>query len=537
MKYFSTRGGDQHLSFEETVLTGLAPNGGLYIPSQIPALPKDWQTSWANYSFQDLSHAILSLFVPITEISSAELRSLIERSYSTFRHPDVTPVRKLRDREFVLELWHGPTFAFKDVALQLLGNLFEFFLKRRNKGKAGSSHETLTVVGATSGDTGSAAIYGLRGKSDISIFILHPKNRVSPIQEAQMTTVTDSNVHNIAVKGTFDDCQDIVKALFADKAFNDKYHLGAVNSINWARILAQIVYYFLAYFQATRLIGAGARLQFVVPTGNFGDVLAGWYAKRMGLPMEKLVVATNSNDILTRFWATGRYEKSASFELQPLDGRHSLTESVSGDPESKSASGVKETLSPAMDILVSSNFERLLWYLAHESLSDVSETERSENASKMVRGWMDNLKNNGRAAVPARVLELARKEFSAERVDDDEILETIRLYYEARDGFVNESYISDPHTAVGLAAARRTALQNSPGVHQVILSTAHPAKFSEAVTKALSSNPSLDFDQDVLPSQFKGLLEKERRVIDVEEPSVEKVRVVISRTLGYGVGK
>ncbi|TFY78429.1 hypothetical protein EWM64_g5583 [Hericium alpestre] len=314
MKYFSTRGGDEKLTFEEAVLTGLAPNGGLYIPDHIPTLPPNWQEEWKSYSFVDLSVAVLSLYISPEELSREELQALVKKSYSTFRHPDVTPVKKFDGKRFILELFHGPTFAFKDVALQLLGNLFEFFLLRRNARKApGEKPEKLTVVGATSGDTGSAAIYGLRNKANISIFILHPKGRVSPIQEAQMTTVTDPNVHNIAVKGTFDDCQDIVKALFADREFNAKHRLGAVNSINWARILAQTVYYFFAYFHVRAQLPPGdAELQFVVPTGNFGDILAGYYAKRMGLPMGKLVVATNSNDILARFWQSGRYEKQDS---------------------------------------------------------------------------------------------------------------------------------------------------------------------------------------------------------------------------------
>lgn len=275
----------------------------------------------------------------------------------------------------------------------------------------------------------SAAIYGLRGKSDISIFILHPKNRVSPIQEAQMTTVTDANVHNIAVKGTFDDCQDIVKALFADTAFNEKYHLGAVNSINWARILAQIVYYFVAYFDAQKALAStasNAQLQFVVPTGNFGDILAGWYAKQMGLPMAKLVIATNSNDILARFWASGRYEKHGSADPNAVSV--SLTTNVATDPSAGASDGaqggVRETLSPAMDILISSNFERLLWYLARDSLpreESLEERDRSSKACAVVKGWMDSVKTDGKAVVSTEALTLARKDFSAERVDDEQV--------------------------------------------------------------------------------------------------------------------
>ncbi|KZT65174.1 tryptophan synthase beta subunit-like PLP-dependent enzyme [Daedalea quercina L-15889] len=519
MRYFSTRGAEKSLSFEETVLTGLAPDGGLYIPEHIPALPSDWQERWRDYSFQDLSVEILSLFISPSEISRDELRSLVDRSYSTFRNPEITPLRKLSDKTYVLELFHGPTFAFKDVALQLLGNLFEFFLVRRNSKKsAGEKREKLTVVGATSGDTGSAAIYGLRGKADVSIFILHPKGRVSPIQEAQMTTVADTNVHNIAVRGTFDDCQDIVKALFADAAFNARHHLGAVNSINWARILAQTVYYFLAHFHARAALPAGAELQFVVPTGNFGDVLAGYYAKRMGLPTGKLVVATNANDILARFWRSGAYEK---VDPAPAAG---------GASDGKQAvGGVHETLSPAMDILVSSNFERLLWYLAYEEHGAVAdERERAQRACTTVDGWMRAVKSDGRVQVPTAVLEAARRDFVAERISDEQTLETIRSYYSSL-----PSYIADPHTAVGLCAAGLVAPLNPQNTAQVVLSTAHPAKFSEAVTRALQSAPSFNFEKDVLPEEFRGLLEKERRVIDVRN-DVEAVKGVIEQFVGDG---
>jgi len=324
-----------------------------------------------------------------------------------------------------------------------------------------------------------------------------------------MTTVTDPNVHNIAVNGTFDNCQDIVKALFADQPFNEKYHLGAVNSINWARILAQTVYYFLAYFHVRDQIPhpESSELQFVVPTGNFGDALAGYYAKRMGLPMGKLVVATNSNDILARFWRSGRYER---------------VDSTLGDGKSTDGS-VRATRSPAMDILVSSNFERLLWYLAYETPSvAASEGERRASAGATIDGWMKTVKGNGRVEVPVEVLELARRGFLAERVSDDQTLEAIKQYY-----IGNPSYTADPHTAVGLSAARTVSTSNSPSVVQVIFSTAHPAKFSEAVTTALSEQQSFDFERDVLPQEFRGLLEKKRNVIDVDEPREELVKNVI----------
>ncbi|EKM57081.1 uncharacterized protein PHACADRAFT_119273 [Phanerochaete carnosa HHB-10118-sp] len=531
MKYFSTRGGEQLLSFEETVLTGLAPDGGLYIPEQIPQLPKDWRTTWANLSFVELSVEVLSLYISPDEISRDELRALVEKSYGTFRHPDVTPLHKLNDKTYILELFHGPTFAFKDVALQLLGNLFEFFLARRNAKKTpGEKRERLTVVGATSGDTGSAAIYGLRNKTDVSIFILHPKGRVSPVQEAQMTTVTDENVHNIAVKGTFDDCQDIVKALFGDKEFNAKHRLGAVNSINWARILAQTVYYFLSYFHLGRQLSSSltpeqlteVKIQYVVPTGNFGDILAGYYTKAMGLPIGKLVIATNSNDILARFWKGGAYEKVDSSTLNG-SGAAAPAEGSSDGRQGSNTGGVKETLSPAMDILVSSNFERLLWYLAYEGLAHRN-AETRRGASETVNSWMQAVKNEGRVQVPTEVLELARRDFLAERVTDEQTLETIQSY------FMSEpSYVADPHTAVGLAAARMISAQNESSTVQVVLSTAHPAKFSEAVTRALQHSPKFNFERDVLPLEFRGLLEKERRVIDVEAPRIELVKEVIER--------
>lgn len=298
----------------QTVLTGLAPNGGLFIPSSIPSLPPNWQTEWSSLPFTSLALEIYSLFISPDEIPRQKLLSLIEKSYASFRHPEVAPLKELqgegKGKGWVLELWHGPTFAFKDVALQFLGNLFEYFLQRRNSASSSTKRQRITVVGATSGDTGSAAIYGLRNKLDISIFILHPQNRVSPIQEAQMTTVLDPNVFNLAVKGTFDDCQDIVKELFGDERFNREYKLGAINSINWARILAQIVYYFSSYFALRKRLGLQdgeeVVVQYVVPTGNFGDILAGFYAKKLGLPMgggqgtPGLVIATNANDILTR---------------------------------------------------------------------------------------------------------------------------------------------------------------------------------------------------------------------------------------------
>lgn len=330
MKYRSTRDTNEVptlLSFEEAVFMGLAPDGGLYVPTHIPQIPTI--KSWSTLSFQELCVCIFSLYISDEEVPLVDLKRLVDTSFSTFRHDLVTPIVPLHQpaaptttrehpapiahhasRTFILELFHGPTFAFKDVALQFLGNLFEYFLQRQSNMRDSTATEAsaivqtppgITVLGATSGDTGGAAIYGLRNKPSVQLFILHPKNRISNIQRLQMTTVLDPNVHNISVNGTFDDCQDIVKELFCDSEFKAKYRLAAVNSINWARILAQMVYYFHGYFQVMKTLNADDfSIRYSVPTGNFGDVLAGFYAQQMGLPIAELLIATNANDILTR---------------------------------------------------------------------------------------------------------------------------------------------------------------------------------------------------------------------------------------------
>lgn len=498
---------------------------------------------------------IYSLFIPSTEISRDELLELITKSYSSFSHPKVAPLKYLNHTLWVLELWHGPTFAFKDVALQFLGNLFEFFLSRKNQQKktqndGPTSHpERITVVGATSGDTGSAAIYGLRGKKDISIFILHPRGRVSPIQEAQMTTVLDENVFNFSVAGTFDDCQDIVKSLFNDTEFNSEFHLGAVNSINWARILAQIVYYFSSYLEIKSCLAADQKVQYVVPTGNFGDILAGYYAYRLGLPMginqrnPGLVIATNSNDILTRFWESGKYEKlNSSLDGDKKDSENIQTGPVGGSSDgqqqstaSKQEDGfVKATLSPAMDILVSSNFERLLFHLAFDTLTQPEESTKSriENSQAQVNHWMQELKSTGKFQVTdPSFLETARRVFGAGRVNDQETAHTIRAYFNGHGSDLiesGESYLVDPHTAVGLCVASRHRETNDPRIVQIVLSTAHPAKFSEAVINSVGSEAELDFERKVLPEAFKGLLEKPRRVLKVDSIELEVTKKLIA---------
>ncbi|KAK9237458.1 tryptophan synthase beta subunit-like PLP-dependent enzyme [Lipomyces kononenkoae] len=500
-QYLSTRSSSEpYLSFEATVLRGLAPSGGLFIPAEIASLQDDYLEKWKDLSFQDLAFEIFSLYISPSEISAAELKQLIARSYSTFRDDAVTPLTVLDEQRkfYLLELFHGPTYAFKDVALQFVGNLFEFFLQRKNAGKGENDiRDRLTVVGATSGDTGSAAIYGLRNKKDVSIFILHPLDKVSPIQELQMTTVTDANVHNFAVKGNFDNCQDIVKSLFDDVEFNQKHHLGAVNSINWARILAQITYYFYSYFTLLKKTGSGnISVRYVVPTGNFGDILAGFYAKRMGLPIDKLIVATNANDILDRFWKSGIYEMKRP---------------------SSDADAVAETLSPAMDILISSNFERLLWYLAREQLSS-----SNEEAGQYIQKWMIELKTTGKVTVPQSVLDAGLKEFASDSVSDEQTVETIKAIYEFTSG-----YIIDPHTAVGVT----TSLRRLDGHHTyVALSTAHPAKFGDAVDQALKGKDEYSFD-DVLPDAFKALKYLPKKVTVIEKADKELVKAAIEQEL------
>lgn len=481
---------------------------------------KDWR-SWKDLSYSDLAFRILSLYISPHEIPRDDLKAIIDRSYSTFRADEIAPLRHLHDNLFLLELFHGPSYSFKDCALQFLGNLFEYFLVRKNKSKEGKDRHHLTVVGATSGDTGSAAIYGLRGKKDVSVFILHPKGRISPIQEAQMTTVMDQNVHNMAVEGTFDDCQDIVKALFGDPDTNDTLKLGAVNSINWSRILAQIVYYFYSYFSLARTSSSfkvGDSVRFVTPTGNFGNILAGYLATKMGLPVDKLLVATNENDILYRFWQSGRYEKHPTHGEEAQGG-------LKSDGAQAHRDGCKETLSPAMDILVSSNFERLMWFLAKDfaSTTGLNDQFNKKQAGQEVLAWFKSLKSTGGfGPVHQDILEAGRLSFESERVSDPETLEAIKSCYERTE------YVLDPHSAIGVAAAERSISRTNPGVPHISLSTAHPAKFSGAVKLALKDSSSFNFEEQVLPAEFVALAQGERRVTSVEN-SWEKVREIVKK--------
>lgn len=500
--YRSTRSSENGtISFEDAVMTGLAKDGGLFIPSHIPKLPSDFVSKWKGLTFEQLAFNIMRQYIETSEIPDDDLRSLVEKSYSTFRSAEVTPIKALDSESglYLLELFHGPTYAFKDVALQFVGNLFEYFLVRRNEGvQDPEMRQKITVVGATSGDTGSAAIYGLRGKKDVSVFILYPTGRISPIQEQQMTTVEDANVHTLSVKGTFDDCQDIVKQIFGDKEFNEKYHVGAVNSINWARILAQMTYYFYSYFQLLKIAEASGATEFkprfVVPSGNFGDILAGYYAKSMGLPVDRLIIATNENDILDRFLKTGRYER---------DGE------------------VKATYSPAMDILISSNFERLLWYLVRDNAADGDDLK----AGEILNGWMQQLKSTGSVSTPEAVSGAARADFDSERVTDEETSATIRKVYTSS----SEKYVLDPHSAVGVATAFRNIERDdgTANVKYISLATAHPAKFSEVVNKSLLDIEGYSFEKDVLPDELEALALKEKRILLIEEASLGLVKDAI----------
>ncbi len=426
MKYISTRGGIQPIGFQDAVMMGLATDGGLLLPASIPNVA-DKMEEWRHLSYRQLAYQVMRPFIG-TEIPAADLRDLIDRSYDAFEHPDVAPLIDLGDVH-LLELFHGPTLAFKDIALQFLGNLFEYILAR--------SGGRLNILGATSGDTGSAAIHGVRGKQNISIFILHPYKRISPQQERQMTTVLDDNVFNVAIVGSFDDGQRIVKGLFGDLPFKDRYHLGAVNSVNWARVLAQVVYYFWGAFRLQERTGA-ASIRVSVPTGNFGDIFAGYVAAQMGAPISKLLLATNENDILARFFQGGVYER--------------------GD--------VRKTLSPSMDIQVASNFERYLYY-------------HLDGDSERLRFLMSCFTESGSMKVHRPGKHGVDPLIGTGVGTTADTIETIRRYYRSHE------YVLDPHSAVGVHVARENLHPDEP---TMCLATAHPAKFSQAVIEALGRN-------------------------------------------------
>ncbi len=444
MKYRSTRGSAPVLTFDEVLLAGLARDGGLYVPESWPSLSTAAQRALAGASYAEIALAVIRPYVG-GAIPEADLKAMVEETYGGFGHMAVAPLKQLDRRTWLMELFHGPTLAFKDYALQLVGRLFDYVLTQRG--------ERITIVGATSGDTGSAAIEACRGRSAIEVFILHPKGRVSEVQRRQMTTVLSDNIHNIALAGTFDDCQDQVKAMFNDSAFRDEMNLSAVNSINWARIMAQIVY----YVGAAIALGAPDRpVGFSVPSGNFGNVYAGYAARNMGLPIEQFIVGSNANDILARFFDNGAMTMA---EVAP-------------------------TLSPSMDIQVSSNFERLLFDLLDRDGAAVAHT-------------LSGFRESGSFDLdPARFEEL-RGLFDGYRLDDAGTLAEIAHRYEAC------GELLDPHSAIGTAAAAAKIRDDIPAM--VALATAHPAKFPDAVERATGRRPAL-------PERLADLYEREERL-------------------------
>jgi threonine synthase len=429
IRFVSTRGEAEELDFEGAMLAGLAPDGGLYLPASWPRFSEAELVAQRGRPYADIATSILSRFTG-ESIPSERLRVMVAEAYAGFGHPAVTPLKQLDTNLWLLELFHGPTLAFKDVAMQVLARLMDFALERRG--------ERATIIGATSGDTGGAAIEAFKSSDRASIFVLHPLGRVSEVQRRQMTTVDSPTVHNIALEGSFDDCQAIVKALFNDRKFRDKVRLSGVNSINWARIMAQAVYYFVS---ALSLGGPQRAVSFTVPTGNFGDVFAAYAAKRMGLPIDRLVIATNVNDILDRTLKTGRYEVHA----------------------------VLPSSSPSMDIQVSSNFERLLF-------------EASGRDPGAIRGLMSGLTQSGAFSLRPEMLSEIRKDFDSGRADEEAVASTIRATLAAA------GELLDPHTAVGVAVARDNVVEETP---MISLATAHPAKFPDAVAKFSGHRPEL----------------------------------------------
>jgi threonine synthase len=470
MQYVSTRGSALALDFEGVTLAGLASDGGLYVPAKWPRFSADAIRAMRGLAYPDLAARIMAPFVA-GSLTEDELLAICHAVYGDFGHAAVTPLVQLDAQHWLLELFHGPTLAFKDVALQLLGRLFETFLDRRG--------ERLTIVGATSGDTGSAAIQAVAGLERVEIFMLHPKGRVSDVQRRQMTTVRAPNVHNLAIEGSFDDAQAHVKRMFTDGDVTRILNLGAVNSINWARLMAQVVYYFASALQ----LGAPDRtVAYSVPTGNFGDVFAGYVAAKMGLPIEKLIVATNINDILHRALTSGDY----------------------------SAGGVTPTITPSMDIQVSSNFERLLFDAGGRDGTAMAEQMRAFEASKAMH--LTNAQAEGASAL-----------FASARADQVETARALQWAYRAA------GQVIDPHTAVGLHGARVLAESLPAGVPLVTLATAHPAKFPDAVERAIGVRPAL-------PARVGDLFGREESFVELAGDYATTRDHVLSNAAGTGAG-
>lgn len=445
MRYISTRGSAPALAFDEVLLAGLARDGGLYVPESWPRLSKAELSALRGLDYPELAYRVMRPFVG-GRIADETFAALVRDAYAGFEHKAIAPLKQLGPDDWLLELFHGPTLAFKDFALQLIGRLFEHVLKRRG--------ERVAIVGATSGDTGSAAIEACRDKDAIDIFMLHPAGRISDVQRRQMTTVAAANVWNIAIEGSFDDCQELVKGMFNDRPFRDSHRLGAVNSINWARIMGQIPYYIWA---AIALGAPDRKVAFAVPTGNFGNVFAGYAAREMGLPVRQLVVGSNRNDILTRFFEAGAMERRA----------------------------VEPTLSPSMDIQVSSNFERLLFDLL------------ARDGAKLTAA-LEAFRKEGRLPIARAAWLKARRLFSGHRLDDEATTAAMaRLYRETGE-------LIDPHSAIGVMAGR--AMREDRSVPMVALATAHPAKFPDAVEAATGVRPAL-------PARLGALLHRPERLV------------------------
>ena len=448
MKYISTRNNKKEFDFKAVFIKGLADDGGLFIPKSLKKYSNNELQELKKLNYNQLSVEIINQFSS-DFIAKDELSSLIDKSYSTFREKEVVKISNIGSLK-LLELFHGPTLAFKDIAMQFIGNLYEYYLSKND--------EKINIVVATSGDTGAAAIDAIKGKNNLNIFVLHPNNRISPIQRKLMTTVEDKNVFNIAIEGNFDDCQNIVKSMFSDLNFSKSINMSGVNSINWARIIAQSVYYFYSYFKLNK-----ENISFSVPTGNFGDVFAGYLAKKMGLPIDKLIVATNENDILHRAISKGDYVSKK----------------------------VKETLSPSMDIQLASNFERLIYYV-NNSDSDIT----TDIMKKIKQNSYHIEKNN---------LETIQKDFVSESCNEQETLDIIK------NNFKDNNIILDPHTAIGVGAANKLAFNNC-----VVLSTAHPCKFPNATNNAIDK-------YEKLPKELQYVLDKEEnfQVLKNDEEDVK----------------
>ncbi|MBR0714183.1 threonine synthase [Bradyrhizobium liaoningense] len=468
-RYLSTRGEAPELGFCDVMLTGLARDGGLYVPAEWPQLSHETIAKFFGRPYWEVAVDVIRPFAA-GEISDAELGRMANEAYATFRHPAVVPLRQMSPHQFVLELFHGPTLAFKDVAMQLISRLMDHVLAKRG--------QRTTIVVATSGDTGGAAVEAFAGLENVDLIVLFPNGRISDVQRRMMTTTGAANVHALAIEGTFDDCQAIVKGMFNHHRFRDQVALSGVNSINWARIVAQVVY----YFTSAVAVGSPARqVDFTVPTGNFGDIFAGYVAKRMGLPVRTLRIAANVNDILARTLKTGIYEVRE----------------------------VHATASPSMDIQISSNFERLLF-------------EAGKRDAGSVRRLMDSLKQSGRFVLPDATLAAVREEFDAGRADETETSAAIRAAWREAGELV------DPHTAVALAVADRDSTDT--GVPNIVLSTAHPAKFPDAVEEACGVRPQL-------PAWLDGLMTKSEhmKVVKNDQAEVERFVLSVSRAAKQGV--